>query len=132
MSRTRSPISSWRKPRGHELSSDTAIVPTGPIADVWGADGAAVVERARGLQARALWLEDRDATARADVLSRCALAERLRLDLGATVGVDVPRSARADAVGALRRCVIASASADHSPLIQGEIIVVHTGLTTAP
>lgn len=84
-----------------ELSSDTAIVPTGPIADVWGADGAAVVERARGLQARALWLEDRDATARADVLSRCALAERLRLDLGATVGVDVPQSARADAVGAL-------------------------------
>ncbi|WP_445521388.1 FAD-dependent monooxygenase [Streptomyces sp. NEAU-174] len=72
------------------------------VTDPWGPEGAHVVARARGLLeagARMLWLTgDGDRPA---ALIRCDLAERLRLDTGAIVGVDLPASLAADAVGAL-------------------------------
>ncbi|BBJ38287.1 hypothetical protein SSPO_010050 [Streptomyces antimycoticus] len=48
-----------------------------------------------------LWLEDGGTTACTDARSRCAPAERFRLELGATVEVDLSREARTDAIGAL-------------------------------
>ncbi|QJY46083.1 FAD-dependent monooxygenase [Pseudonocardia broussonetiae] len=83
--------------RTAEPGPDTTVLATGPL-DAWGPAGDAVVEQARGRTE--LWLDGED-DGREAVLARCALSERLRLDLGAVVGIDVPRAARADAVGAL-------------------------------
>lgn len=91
------------------LTRDTAIVPLlGVDSPEHLADGdlADLVARARDLLGRGtqtLWLETlkySDET-RQGLLRRCEIAERLRLEAGASVGIDLPESARADAVSAV-------------------------------
>jgi anthraniloyl-CoA monooxygenase len=73
------------------------------LDDVHGAAGSAVVDAARQHGGAVVWLTDTasDTPVRTAGLLRCDLAERLRLEAGATVGVDLPATARDDAVGAV-------------------------------
>lgn len=85
------------------LPADAALVPLDVIEHAWGPEGDEAVARSRDLvpEGGVLWLTGHAGADRAAALARCDLAERLRLDTGATVGVDLDPAHRAVAVGAL-------------------------------
>jgi 2-polyprenyl-6-methoxyphenol hydroxylase-like FAD-dependent oxidoreductase len=90
----------------HTLNPDTVPVPLDGTDGLGSPDADAAVERARTVRergARVLWLEHAGpgAVTRLQVLTLCDVAERLRLELGAVVGVDLPERFRSDAVGAM-------------------------------
>ena len=81
-----------------------------------------------------LWLEDGGTTACTDARSRCAPAERFRLELGATVEVDLSREVRTTRSAPCSLAVSTLfASADFSLLVlEGDHHGLHRTYTARP